>query len=342
MRVLITGGAGFIGSHLAELLAAEGDEVVLFDNLSTGSPDNIRPLVDSGRAKLVIGDVCDRTSLAAAGDGCDIVHHLAAAVGVELILQRPLASMRTNLRGIENVLELAAQRSQRVLFTSSSEVYGNAASGSPMRETGSRTYGSTDIFRWAYAGAKAMGETLALAYHRELGVEVVVVRLFNVSGPRQSDSHGMVVPRFVRQAMRGAPITVFGDGRQSRAFAHVADIVEALARLVVEPAASGAVFNLGADREITITDLARLVRRATASRSAIVHVPYAEAYPIGFEEIHKRRPDLSRARDVVGFDASRGIDEIVRDIVLAERAFGDGRNSHCEDVALSDRRNSPA
>jgi UDP-glucose 4-epimerase len=320
MQALITGGAGFIGSHLADLLVARGDEVVLLDNFSTGSLRNATRALATRRARITIGDVCDRDVLARAADGADVIFHLAAAVGVRLILEQPLASMHTNLRGIENVLELAARSGQRVLFTSSSEVYGNAASALPLSESGSRTYGSTDTFRWAYAGAKAMGETLALAYHRERAVQAVVVRLFNVTGPRQTGSYGMVVPRFVRQALDGAPITVYGDGEQTRAFAHVGDVVAALAQLVEAPGAAGSVFNLGARASISINELARVVRDATGSSSEIVHVPYVDAYPAGFEEIEKRCPDLERISATIGFTPSRGIDEIVHDIVAWETA----------------------
>lgn len=319
MRVLITGGAGFIGSHLAETLIARGDQVVLFDNLSTGSIENIGRIIESRRAMLFVGDVRDRAAIERASDGCDAIFHLAAAVGVQLILEQPLASMQTNLRGVENVLEVAAWRRMRVLFTSSSEVYGNASSTAPMSESASRTYGSTAISRWAYAGAKAMGESLALAFHRERGLRAVIVRLFNVAGPRQSGSYGMVLPRFVHQAIAGEPITVYGDGSQTRAFAHVHDIVDALARLIDTDSATGSVVNLGSDNVISIDALADLVRRTVGSRSPIVHVSYADAYPSGFEEIRKRCPDLTRARNAVGFAPDRDIATIIDDIVRWER-----------------------
>lgn len=319
MRVLITGGAGFIGSHLADTLIARGDDVVIFDNLSTGSLQNIGGVVRSRRGTLIVGDVCDRAALERASEGCDAIYHLAAAVGVQLILAQPIASMQTNLTGVANVLDVASARGTPVLFTSSSEVYGNAADARLLRESDARTYGSTATFRWTYAGAKAMGESMALAYHKERTLPVVVVRLFNVSGPRQSGSYGMVLPRFVRQALACEPVTVYGDGNQSRAFAHVQDIVDSLPQLLGNHTAHGHVFNLGSDNSLSMNRLAEIVIERTGSTSPIVHVPYAEAYPPGFEEIRKRHPDISRARRVVGFAPTRDITSIIEGIVSWER-----------------------
>lgn len=314
MKCLVTGGAGFIGSHLAEKLVAAGDEVVVYDNLTTGTFNNLRRLVESPRFRFVEGDILDRRSLDRAMRGCDEVYHLAAAVGVQLILEKPLEAMLVNLRGTENVLDAASQHRARVLFTSSSEVYGCATEGM-MDEDGARTYGSTATSRWAYAGAKAMGESLALAYHRERNLQSVVVRLFNIAGPRQLGNYGMVLPRFARQAVAGEPVTIFGDGRQQRSFLHVADAVDAIVALMKSGEASGRVFNLGSHESVSIATLARIVADAAGSSTPPVHIPYERAYPDGFAEIAKRTPDLRRSEELIGFRARRDLRQIVADVI---------------------------
>src|ERR687896_1418367 len=287
MRVLITGGAGFVGSHLAEALLARGDEVFVLDNLSTGSIDNIVHLKEHPRFEYTIDTVANEPLLAELIDRCDTVVHLAAAVGVKLIVEAPVHTIETNVHGTEVVLKHANKKKKLVLIASTSEVYGKSVDV-PFREDADLVLGPTAKHRWAYACSKMIDEFLALAYWKERKLPVIVVRLFNTVGPRQTGQYGMVIPTFVRQALAGHPITVFGDGTQSRSFTDVSDLVDALVALAHEPRAVGQVFNIGNVGEVTITDLAQKVKTMTGSQSPIQYVPYDEAYEAGFEDMPRR------------------------------------------------------
>src|SRR6478672_10861761 len=287
MRVLITGGAGFVGSHLAEALLDRGDEVFILDNLSTGSIDNVVHLKENPRFHYTIDTVTNEPVLAELIDRCDIVVHLAAAVGVKLIVEQPVHTIETNVHGTEVVLKLANKKKKLVLIASTSEVYGKSVDV-PFREDADLVLGPTAKHRWAYACSKMIDEFLALAYWKERKLPVIIVRLFNTVGPRQTGQYGMVIPNFVRQALAGQPITVFGDGTQSRSFTYVGDVVQALMALVAEPRAVGQVFNIGNPHEISIFDLAKRVRELAQSQSEIVLVPYDQAYEAGFEDMPRR------------------------------------------------------
>jgi UDP-glucose 4-epimerase len=315
---LITGGAGFIGSHLAERLLAEGHRVLVVDDLSTGRFDNIAHLKGHERFEYFIDTIANEGLLAELVDRADWVYHLAAAVGVMLIVERPVSSIETNIHGTELVLRMAAKKNKRVLITSSSEVYGKGAKV-PFSEEDDCVLGPTVKARWSYACSKAIDEFLALAYHRERSLPVIVVRLFNTVGPRQVGRYGMVVPRFVRQALSGGPITVFGDGRQTRCFCHVRDVVEALLSLMRTDSALGQVFNVGSNEEIAIRDLAERIRALVGGNIQIVHVPYNEAYEAGFEDLRRRTPDLTKIRNLIDFKPSVGLDEILRTMVQSMR-----------------------
>ncbi|MDB5036166.1 MAG: nucleoside-diphosphate sugar epimerase [Chlorobi bacterium] len=319
MKCLITGGAGFIGSHLAQELIATGNFVTVFDNMSTGSRENLRDIIDNPLFELIEGDLLDTPMLEQAIAGCDEIYHLAAMVGVKLILERPLDAMRTNMEGTAAMLGIAAARGRPVLIASSSEVYGHATR-EPLAEDDPRQYGSTATFRWAYAGAKAMGESLALAYHRRERLPAVVARLFNVAGPRQSAHGGMVIPSFVEQALRGTPITVYGTGRQTRCFSHVLDVARAMIRLLRSPEAHGEIFNIGGHGTITMAQLAVRVRKLAGSSSPITFVPYRDAYPDGFEEIMGRVPDLRRIERAIGYRPELGLETIIRQVIEHARA----------------------
>ncbi|HWQ00030.1 MAG TPA: GDP-mannose 4,6-dehydratase [Vicinamibacterales bacterium] len=314
MRVLITGGAGFIGSHLADTLLDRGHEVSILDNLSTGSIDNIAHLKGRPRFSYVIDDVTNEPVLAETLDRADVVFHLAAAVGVKLIVEAPVHTIETNVHGTEVVLKHANKKKKLVVIASTSEVYGKSTAV-PFREDADLVLGPTLKHRWAYACSKAIDEFLALAYWKERKLPIVIVRLFNTVGPRQTGQYGMVIPNFVRQAMAGHPITVFGDGSQTRSFTHVADVVEALIRLVEEPRAVGQVFNVGNNREISIRQLAELVRDLASSSSPIVDVPYEQAYETGFEDMPRRVPDISKIRDLVGWEPRIGLEETLRSVI---------------------------
>jgi UDP-glucose 4-epimerase len=314
MRVLITGGAGFIGSHLADTLLDRGHEVSILDNLSTGSIDNIAHLKGRPRFSYVIDDVTNEPVLAETLDRADVVFHLAAAVGVKLIVEAPVHTIETNVHGTEVVLKHANKKKKLVVIASTSEVYGKSTAV-PFREDADLVLGPTLKHRWAYACSKAIDEFLALAYWKERKLPIVIVRLFNTVGPRQTGQYGMVIPNFVRQAMAGQPITVFGDGSQTRSFTHVADVVEALIRLVEEPRAVGQVFNVGNNREISIRQLAELVRDLASSSSPIVDVPYEQAYETGFEDMPRRVPDISKIRDLVGWEPRIGLEETLRSVI---------------------------
>ena len=316
MKFLITGGAGFIGSHLAEALLESGGEVFVIDDLSTGSIDNIIHLKGDPRFHYVIDSITTNLQvLAEFVDRCDVVFHLSAAVGVKLIVKSPVYTIEDNIYGTEVVLQRASKKQKKVLIASTSEVYGKGEKV-PFKEDDDMILGPTTKARWSYACSKAIDEFLAIAYYREKGLPVVVARLFNTVGPRQTGRYGMVIPTFVQQALEGRPITVYGDGTQSRSFTYVKDVVGALIGLAEHPGAVGQVFNIGNDREITIGELARLVKEKTGSASPIVTVPYDEAYQEGFEDMRRRVPDITKARQLIGFKPSMGIEGIL-DAVIA-------------------------
>ncbi|HEX2341645.1 MAG TPA: GDP-mannose 4,6-dehydratase [Vicinamibacterales bacterium] len=319
MRVLITGGAGFVGSHLAEALLAAGHEVFVLDNLSTGSMDNIVHLKGEPRFHYTIDSVSNEPLLAEHIDQCDTVVHLAAAVGVKLIVEAPVHTIETNVHGTEVVLKHANKKKKLVVIASTSEVYGKNTAV-PFREDADLVLGPTAKHRWAYACSKAIDEFLALAYWKEKKLPVVIVRLFNTVGPRQTGRYGMVIPTFVQQALAGRPITVFGDGSQSRSFTHVADVVAALVALMQEPRAVGDVFNIGNGAEITILELAERIKHLTGSTSNIVTIPYDEAYEQGFEDMPRRVPDLSKLTQLIGYQPRVQLDEILRSVIDHFRA----------------------
>jgi UDP-glucose 4-epimerase len=314
MRVLITGGAGFVGSHLSEALLDRGDEVFILDNLSTGSIDNVIHLKDNPRFHYTIDSVTNEPVLAELVDRCDIVVHLAAAVGVKLIVEQPVHTIETNVHGTEVVLKHANKKKKLVLIASTSEVYGKSVDV-PFREDADLVLGATGKHRWAYACSKMIDEFLALAYWKERKLPVIIVRLFNTVGPRQTGQYGMVIPTFVRQALAGKPITVFGDGTQSRSFTYVGDVVRAMVALIDNPRAVGQVFNIGNGHEITIGDLAAKVKQMTGSASEIVTIPYDQAYEAGFEDMPRRVPDISRIRALVGYEPTVELDETLARVI---------------------------
>lgn len=316
---LITGGAGFIGSHLADSLLAQGHRVVALDNLATGSEGNLAAARRHPAFRFVHGSVLDPLLLDQLTAGCDAVVHLAAAVGVRLVMERPRHSFLTNVHGTEAVLDAAHRHRRLVLVASSSEIYGKNASG-PLTEDSDRLLGSPGVTRWSYATSKAVDEILAFTGHRELGLAAVVVRLFNTVGPRQSPAYGMVVPRLVRQALTGGPLTVHGDGSQRRCFLHVADAVRALTALLAEPEAVGRVFNIGAPHEISIRDLARRVIERCDSDAPVVTVPHREVYGEGFEDMERRLPDTTRLRALTGWTPRRTLDDILDETIAEARA----------------------
>jgi UDP-glucose 4-epimerase len=319
VRALITGGAGFIGSHLSEALLREGDEVTVIDNLSTGSIDNIAHLKPNPSFHYTIDTIANEPVLAELIDHCDVVFHLAAAVGVRLIVEEPVRTIETNVHGTEVVLKHANKKKKLVLIASTSEVYGKSID-LPFREDGDLTLGSTAKHRWAYACSKAIDEFLALAYWKERKLPVVIVRLFNTVGPRQTGRYGMVLPTFVRQALANRPMTVFGDGSQSRCFGFVGDVVGALMRLSREPRAVGEIFNVGNDQEISIRGLAELIRTMTGSRSDIVSIPYDAAYEAGFEDMQRRVPDLTKIRRLIGYEPRVPLEQIVESVIEYARS----------------------
>lgn len=314
MRVLITGGAGFIGSHLSDAYLQRGDEVFVIDDLSTGSFENIRHLKENSNFHYTIESVRNQPVTAELVDQCDVVVHLAAAVGVKLIVESPVRTIETNVRGTENVLSLANKKKKKVLIASTSEVYGLSAEV-PFREDGNLVMGATTKGRWSYACSKAIDEFLALAYWHEKKLPTVVVRLFNTVGPRQTGRYGMVIPTFVKQALSGRPITVYGDGKQSRCFGYVGDVVGALTKLMDHPEAVGNVFNVGSNEEISILGLAERVKKLTQSKSEIIFVPYDEAYEEGFEDMPRRVPDISKVEALIGFRPEMSLDGILNSVI---------------------------
>jgi UDP-glucose 4-epimerase len=314
VRALITGGAGFIGSHLADALLAQGHETIVLDDLSTGSIENIAHLKGLPGFSYTIDSVTNEGLLAELIDQSDVVFHLAAAVGVKLIVERPVHTIETNVHGTEVVLKHANKKKKLVFVASTSEVYGKSADV-PFREGADLVLGASVRHRWAYACSKLLDEFLALAYFKEKKLPVVVVRLFNTVGPRQTGRYGMVLPTFVRQALASQPITVFGDGTQSRSFTYVADVVDALLRLAGEPRAVGEVFNVGNTEEVSIAALARRVKALTCSDSPIHFVPYDEAYEAGFEDMPRRVPDISKVQALIGYEPRMSLDDIIRTVI---------------------------
>jgi len=314
VKALITGGAGFIGSHLAERLLALGHGVQVIDDLSTGSIENISHLKGMPGFSYVIDSINNESLLAELIDRSDAVFHLAAAVGVKLIVERPVHTIETNVHGTEVVLKHANKKKKLVIIASTSEVYGKSADV-PFREGADLVLGATVKHRWAYACSKLIDEFLALAYWKERKLPVVIVRLFNTVGPRQTGQYGMVLPTFVRQALAGQPITVFGDGQQSRSFTDVGDVVDGLVKLAAEPRAVGEVFNIGNMGEVTIRDLAERVRHLAGSQSPIQYVPYDQAYEAGFEDMPRRVPDISKIRALIGYEPRLDLDDIIRRVV---------------------------
>ncbi len=318
MKVFVTGGAGFIGSHLAERLLARGDHVLVLDDLSTGSMDNLAGCIGQPGFDYRVGSATDVPLVSELVDRCDVTVHLAAAVGVRLIVEKPVHTIETNVRATEVVLGAAAKKGKLVVIASTSEVYGKGVR-IPFQEGDDLTLGPTTHSRWAYACSKALDEWLALAYYREKQVPVIVTRFFNTVGPRQTGRYGMVLPNFAAQALRGDPITVYGDGSQSRCFGHVADAVESVLRLIDAEDAVGEVFNVGSDREVTILELAQMVRESAGSQSEIQLIPYAEAYAAGFEDMQRRVPDASKLERVVGYRPRTPLEEIIADVVADQR-----------------------
>ncbi|HWS87128.1 MAG TPA: GDP-mannose 4,6-dehydratase [Pyrinomonadaceae bacterium] len=314
MRVLITGGAGFIGSHLSDLYVSRGDEVFCIDDLSTGSFDNIAHLKGHPKFNYTIDSVHNQPVMAELVDQCDVVFHLAAAVGVKLIVESPVRTIETNVRGTEVVLAQANKKKKKVLVASTSEVYG-LSSEVPFKEDGNLVMGATTKGRWSYACSKAIDEFLALAYWREKKLPTVVVRLFNTVGPRQTGQYGMVIPTFVKQALSGRPLTVYGDGSQTRCFGYVKDVVGALVALMEAEDSVGEVFNIGSTEEVSIMQLAERVKALTGSKSEIVTVPYDEAYEEGFEDMPRRVPDTSKVSKLTGFQPTVTLDEILQSVI---------------------------
>jgi len=318
MHYLITGGAGFIGSHLAESLLQQGHFVSVIDDLSTGSIRNLAPFRNHQRFQCVIETIMNVSALAALVERADVIFHLAAAVGVRLIIDSPVRTIETNIKGTEHVLECANKGKKKVILASTSEVYGKAEKV-PYSEEDDLVLGSTFKSRWSYACSKAIDEFLGLAYWKEKGLPVTVVRLFNTVGPRQTGQYGMVIPTFIKQALLGHPITVFGDGEQSRCFCHVRDVISVLIRLSEHPDVAGQIYNVGSDEEITMNRLAGLVKNLTGSASFIHHVPYNEAYEEGFEDMRRRIPDTSRIQRLLGFGPVHKIEDILKDVIEYQR-----------------------
>jgi UDP-glucose 4-epimerase len=318
MRYLVTGGAGFIGSHLCELLLSQGHRVVAIDNLSTGRAENIAALQPLPHFQFVRETIGNAQVLDRLTSESEVVVHLAAAVGVQLIVQDPVHTIQTNIMGTEAVLVAAQRYGCKVLIASTSEVYGKGVRV-PFHEDDDRLMGPTTRSRWAYATSKAVDEFLGLAYHSQYGLPVVVMRLFNTVGPRQTGRYGMVVPRFVRQALHEKPLTVYGDGSQSRCFSDVADVTHAIARLAEEPTAVGQVFNIGSTEEITIGQLAERVLALTGSRSPITYVPYDDAYAPGFEDMRRRVPSIEKIQSLIGYAPRYSLDETLQRVIAYER-----------------------
>jgi len=320
-KMLITGGAGFIGSHLAERLLADGHDVTLLDDLSTGRLDNVRHLLNDPRVHVVRDSVTNAAAVNIAMSQCDAVFHLAAAVGVQLVADEPVRTIATTIGGTEVVLDSAHRYNRPVLITSSSEVYGKGTRV-PFAEEDDVVMGATKYSRWCYAYSKGIDEFLGLAYQKQFGLPVVIVRLFNTVGPRQVGMYGMVLPRFVEAALANRPLQVYGDGEQTRCFAHVSDVVGALRQLIGTPAGVGEVFNVGSDEEITMNALAKRVIQLAGSKSDLEHVPYEKAYGQQFDDLRRRVPKLDKIRRVIGFKPTKNLDQIVQSVIDEKRKSG--------------------
>jgi UDP-glucose 4-epimerase len=318
-RVLITGGAGFIGSHLAEALLTHGQMAVAVDDLSTGRIENIAGLMNHPLFQFIHETILNETVMDRLASECDTIYHLAAVVGVELIVQDPIHTIETNLRGTEMMLRLARRYGKKILIASTSEVYGKS-NEIPFREDADRVMGPTTRSRWCYAESKALDEFLALAYHKQFGVSMIICRFFNTVGPRQTGMYGMVIPRLVQQALAGQPLTVYGDGQQSRCFCNVQDTVRAILALAAEPRAVGEIFNVGSHEEITILDLARRILARSGSRSEIKLIPYDQAYEDGFEDMRRRAPDIQKIKATVGWQPTISLDETLDQVIAQFRA----------------------
>lgn len=314
MKVLITGGAGFIGSHLAEKLLADSAEVIAIDDLSTGSLKNIEPFKTNPNFSFVLDNVRNRKTMYVLMEQCDIVYHLAAAVGVQLIADQPVRTIETNIHGTEIVLEIANKFSTKVMLASSSEVYGKSEAA-PFGEDDDMVLGSTKFSRWSYACSKAIDEFLGLAYYQQYGLPVVVARFFNTVGPRQTGRYGMVVPRFVAQALKNEPISIYGTGQQSRCFGYVSDVVEAVVGLMENPQAAGEVYNIGSTEEVTISALADKIIKMTGSKSKKEFISYKQAYGRVIDDMMRRKPDVTRIKKAIGWQAKTGLEEILQSVI---------------------------
>ena len=315
MKILITGGAGFIGSHLSQKLLAAVHEVAVIDNLSTGSLENIKHLVKDKKFSYTIDTILNKQVLEELIKKCDRIYHLAAAVGVKYIIDNPLLSLKTNISGTENVLEIANKYKKKVLVASTSEIYGKSDS-IPFKEDDDRLLGATSISRWSYSCAKAVDEFLSLAYYREKKLPVVIVRCFNTVGPRQTGQYGMVIPKFVKSALLNHPITIFGDGQQSRCFGDVSDVTDGMIKLMEDPKCEGEIFNIGNDSPITIEELAKKIKKMTRSKSKIEYVKYEDAFEEGFEDMKQRQPDLTKINKYIGYKPKYNLDKILERIIL--------------------------
>jgi UDP-glucose 4-epimerase len=318
-KALITGGAGFVGSHLAELLLDDGWEVYVLDDVSTGSMDNLARLAERPQLHLVVESVLSQSVVSELVHKCDVVYHLAAAVGVRLIVEQPVHTMVTNVQGTEIVLEYCTQFGKRVLIASSSEVYGDHRDERPLAEDDRRVYGPVTERRWLYADSKAMDEFLALAFHQERGLDCVIARFFNTVGPRQQGQYGMVIPRFVDRALAGEPLEIHGDGNQTRSFCHVQDTIRAVRGLMESPATSGEIYNVGSTDRVRIVDLAQRVLALTGSGSELQFVPHAEVYGVGIEDVLHREPSIEKIRAAIGWSPTRTLDDILADVIAFER-----------------------
>jgi UDP-glucose 4-epimerase len=315
MKCLVTGAAGFIGSNLTErLLSKKNNDVLAIDDFSTGSKENISHLLNNPRFHFQQGSILDKGLLKELIDKCEIIYHLAAAVGVKYIMENLIKSIKINVEGTENVLEIASKDKKKVLITSSSEIYGKSENY-PFNEKSDRILGPSTKLRWSYSSSKAIDEFLAIAYHKERGLPIVITRLFNVSGPKQVGEYGMVIPRFVNQALKGEPITVYGDGKQLRSFIHIEDTVNGLISLMESENTNGEIFNLGSPQPVTISKLAEIVKRLTQSKSQIKYIPYRQVYSDDFEDLKYRVPDISKISETIGFKPTKSLEDIVKDVI---------------------------